>query len=96
MEDFTINSAPSNGKEVTTHQKRLAIPKSIIFSGEAYIITTIYINGEERNAVRLVFPQIGAENEEYYEVTGGLDRRDLVVINSNRELEDGDEVYIVY
>lgn len=95
QDDFAINSTLTSGEEVTAHQKRLAIPKSIIDSGEVYIITRIYINGEERNAARLVSPQIGTSNEESYEVTGGIDRRDLIIIESNKKIKDGDEVFIV-
>jgi hypothetical protein len=95
QENFTINSTLRSGEEVTTHQKRLSIPKSIIDSGEVYVITRIYINGEERDAARLVFPQIGAENEKFYVVTSGIDRRDLVIFDSNNKLKDGDEVFIV-
>ena len=95
QEDFVINSILQNGEEVTTIQKRLAIPKNIINRGEIYIVTRIYINGEERDAARLVFPQIGAENKEFYEVTSGIDRSNLVIFNSNKKLKNGDEVFIV-
>jgi hypothetical protein len=86
MEDFSGGSWTD---------KRPAIPKNIIEKGEVYIIANIYINGEERKAARLVYPQLGAENKEYYEVTGGLDRRDLLIVDSSKELNDGVEVYIV-
>lgn len=94
QEDFAINSILKSGEEVTTYQKRLAIPKNIIGSGEVYVITRIYVNGEERDAARLVLPQIGAENEGFYEVTGGIDRRDLIIYDSNKKLNDGDEVFV--
>lgn len=96
QEDFVINSTLQNGEEVTTIQKRLAIPKNIINSGEIYIVTRIYINGEERDAVRMVFPQIGAENEGFYEVTSGIDRSNLVIFDSNKKLKNGDEIFIVH
>lgn len=94
QEDFAFISILKNGEEVTTREKRLAIPKSIIDSGEVYVITRTIINGEERDAARLVFPQIGVENEEFYEVIAGVDRRDLVIFDSNKKLKDGDEVFI--
>lgn len=95
QEDFEFKSTLINGEEITSQHKRLAIPKSIVDKGEVYVITRIYINEEERDAARLVFPQIGTENDEFYEVAGGIDRRDFVIYKSNKKLKDGDEVYII-
>lgn len=94
QEDFEFKSIFINGEEIISQHKRLAIPKNIVDRDEVYVIRRIYINGEERDAARLVFPQIGTENEEFYEVTGGIDRRDIVIYESNKKLKDGDEVYI--
>jgi hypothetical protein len=94
MEEFEF-SYISNGEEIISTQNRLAIPKIIYNRGEIFVVTQIYINGELRDIVRRVFLQIGAENESYYEVTGGLFGGELVVFYRNKEFEDGDEVFIV-
>ncbi|MCL2634614.1 MAG: hypothetical protein FWD34_08900 [Oscillospiraceae bacterium] len=93
-EDFIIEFEYDGGTFKTT-QKRLAIKKSIYDSGEVYAVITIIINGEERDGVHRVYPEIGAENEEYYEIISGVWGNELVVVSSDRELTDGGEVCVV-
>jgi hypothetical protein len=82
-------------QEYTSTQSRLAIPKKLYNSGDVYVLTTVQINGEPRDAVRRAFPQVGAESGDFYEVTGGINGNAFVVMESNRVLTDGAEVLIV-
>lgn len=93
-EDFEIEYTLESGQVMTSMQKRLAIPQSVYDKGDVYIITTIHINGEERTAVQKVHLEIGNENNEFYEVVNGLTGLEIVVINSDKELITGNEVYI--
>jgi len=95
QEEFEFTFIHEELGEITTNRSQLAIPKELYDKGEVYILTVIYINGERRDAVRQVFPQIGEENEVFYEVTGGIGRSDFVVFESSKELTDGAEVYIL-
>ncbi|MCL2018966.1 MAG: hypothetical protein FWG70_04325 [Oscillospiraceae bacterium] len=93
--DFEYDGIPQTA--VIT-QKRLAIPKELYnpdTSDAVFVVTTIYINGEERVGVRRVVPQTNEKNEGFYEVTGGISRSDFVIFTSSKVLEDGAEVFIL-
>jgi hypothetical protein len=82
-------------EEFAATKRALAIPKELYDRGEIFILTVVVVNGERRDAVRQVFPQIGAENEDFYEVTSGIDRSDFVVFDSSKKLENGAEVFVI-
>lgn len=62
---------------------------------EIYIIATKEINEEERNVVICAPIQVGVSNGMYFEVVRGLLGHELVVVSSDKPLNNGVEVFIV-
>lgn len=93
-EDFEIEYTLESGQLMTSTIQRLAILKDVYDRGEVYIIKSICINGEERDAVQRVYLETGNENNEFYEVVNGLTGTEIVVIDSDKMLNENDEVYI--
>lgn len=75
--------------------RKLALPKELTEGDGVFIITSRIINGEKRDIARRVVLTTGQEDEEFYEVTGGIMGNELVIIESDRGLRDGDEVFVV-
>lgn len=76
------------------YSRTLAIPKEIIDNGDVFIIGTRIINGEKRNVAQKVTLTLGLENDDYYEVIGGIIGNELIIFSTDRELENGDEVFV--
>jgi hypothetical protein len=94
-QDFVIETEQEDGYISSYTRKGLAIPKSLYDSGEVYALVKIYVNGEERDAVKRVNVEIGAENDGYYEVISGMWGNEQVVIESDAELSEGVEVFVI-
>lgn len=73
-----------------------AIPKELYDSGKVFIIGHDEINGDIRTVAMSYNIEIRLENDEYYEVAnrffGGTP---LFIMESNKEIEEGTEVYVV-
>lgn len=74
----------------------IGIPKEIYDRNEIYMIKTGVKNGDLRTFVQKLDVNVGMENETYYEVLNEFTDRNLrIVVESDRELHDGDEVVVV-
>lgn len=78
-----------------SYVRKLAAPKALTESGEVFVITVRVVNGEKRNFAQKVQLAFGAENEAFYEITGGMMGNELVIFESDRDIHDGDEVFVV-
>ena len=82
-------------ERITTDRRVLAIPVDAYDQNGVFIITTLYKNGEVRDAAIRRHVQVGADNGEFYEVVDGLFGNELIIIESDTPLADGAEVFIV-
>jgi hypothetical protein len=75
--------------------ERTAVPKDMYDSGFLYIVVPGMKNGDERTFARKINLQIGSQNENYYEIAENYyDASQLFIIESNKEIQDGTEVYV--
>lgn len=78
-----------------SYTRELAAPKMLTEDGDVFIITSRIVNGEKRSFAQKVQLQLGIESEMFYMVTGGMMGNELVIFASDRELSDGDEVFVI-
>ncbi len=73
----------------------VGLPKELYNNHSIYKISIETVNGEERSIARRITELVlGSENEGYYEVVEGITVLDQIIFESNKILQDGDEVYI--
>lgn len=95
-EEFKYVSTMEDGLESYTYIKQLlAIPKEIYEQGEVFTIDYQKINGEERTVARLTNIQVGDKNDAFYEVIDPFIMNELFIGYSSRDIQDGDEVYVM-
>jgi hypothetical protein len=89
-----------DGSEIIFPQQGIAIDKDVFNktmseTGGIFIIETRLKNNEERDFVRLINVRIVNEIEGDFIIEGGISQRHLFVTESNMELNDGDEIFVI-
>lgn len=73
----------------------LAIPKELYEGGEIYIVHLKEKNGDQRTFAKKIVVEVGLENEDYYQVKDISLSGQQFIIESDKEIKDGDEVFVV-
>lgn len=81
-------------KRLEQRAGELLLPKELYDSGDVYIVTEEEKNGETRNFVKKADVTVGEQAEGGYLVLDGIDEWDFVVTETDKELQDGMEVYL--
>jgi len=89
-----------DGTELTVPSSGLSINKDIYNSimnefGGIYVLETRLKNNENRDFVRFVYLQIAKETDTDYIIEGGLSHSDFFIVESNKKLRNGDEVFVI-
>lgn len=89
-----------DGIEMNRPKQGIAINKNIFDNlmfeiGGIYVVETLEKNNEDRNFVKLIYVQVVDETEVDYIVEGGISQWHLFVTESNMELNEGDEVFVI-
>lgn len=95
-EEFIYEYTTKLGIKVEEKELCRAIPKRLYDNDEIYVIQNVEINGEPRTIAKKITLEIGRENDGYYEVVDRFfDDRQRFIMHSDKEIHDGDEVFIV-
>lgn len=91
---FPFELTDENGETHMGSAEKIAVPKAMLEKG-VYVIYSAEKNGTMRNFVRLTPVRTGAERDGYAEVVSGIMFSDRIVIDSDGELFDGEEVFVI-
>lgn len=89
--EFPIEFTDENGELMTGTRQSPAVTKEQLEQG-VYILYTAEKNGEVRDFVRRAEIVPGAECDGYIEVLGGVTSYDKIVLESDRDITDGEVV----
>ncbi len=92
--DFSILFTLDNGTEVTTKQRKLAIPIDLAQEGAVYVLREREHYNEPEAYAELVYVALGQIEGDYVEVKQGLSRSDRLIVNSDRPLQTGQAVLV--
>lgn len=93
--EYKICKADGITKETVVKQS-LAIPKKLYHQGDLYTIANIVKNGSTRTITQKLDIEVGLENDVYYEIANtGHTPSIILIIKTNKEFLDGDEVYVI-
>lgn len=81
-------------KRLEQDRKGLVLPKELYDSGGVYLVIEAEKNGETRNFVKKADVTVGEQVEDGYLVLDGIGEWDFVVIETDKELRDGMEVFL--
>lgn len=95
-EEFLYERVFDDGTTRTATKLANAVPKRMYDKDFLYVVVQGFKNGDERTFAQKVSLQIGTHNDEYYEIIEQFyDMNRLFIIESNKEISDGTEVYIL-
>jgi len=95
-EKFPYEQVLEDGTTITYIKTTTAVPKKMYDEDFLYIVVEGYKNGDLRTFARKISLPIGAENNGYYEVTELFyDVNRLFIMESDKEISDGTEVYVL-
>lgn len=89
--EFPIEFMDENGDVMTGFRQSPAVTKEQLEHG-VYVLYTAGKNGEVRDFVRRAEIVPGAECDGYIEVLGGVTSYDKIVLESDRDIADGEVV----
>lgn len=92
--EFSISYNLEDGTEVTTKQRKLAIPMDIVHEGAVYVLREREHYDETETYVELVYVEIGQIEGEFVEVKNGLSSNDKLIVDSDRPFEVGQAVLV--
>ncbi len=92
-QDFPSEVTDENGNTIIWMDRQNAITTEQRDKG-VYVLYSEERNGEKRDFIRRVEVETGEEYNGYVMVLSGIDRGDKIIIESDRELADG-EVYVI-
>lgn len=90
---FPFEFTDENGEVVIGMRQALAVSAEQMEQG-VYVLYTAEKNGEVRDFVRRAEIVCGAENDGYFEVIGGVSAFEKIVVDSDRDINDGEVVVI--
>ncbi len=90
---FPFEYTDESGNVITGTNSALAIRTQLLAS-DVFILYQREKNGDMRYYVRLAEIETGAEHNGFTEVLSGIGYGDKVVMNTDRELYDGCEVFV--
>ena len=94
-EDFELERTLEDGTIIPITKQCIAVPKHMYDNDFLYIIVPGEKNGDQRTFVRKISLQVGAQNDKYYEITDPFfDMSQSFIMESNKEIQDGIEVYV--
>lgn len=95
-EKFTYEQVLEDGTIQNVNKLANAIPKKMYDEDFLYVVVQGFKNGDERTFARKITLPIGAESNGYYEITELFyDVNRLFIMETNKEIYDGIEVYVV-
>lgn len=93
---FQHEQVLEDGTVRTVSQMSYAVPKWMVEQDFLYVVVQGMKNGDERTFARKLSLILGAENDGYYEIAEQFyDTGRLFIMESNKEIKDGTEVYLV-
>lgn len=75
-------------------EKEYAIPVKTYHNGNVFIVEVKVKNGENRSFAKMISVETEKQDKNYI-VVNGLERWDKIIENSDKTLNDGDEIYII-
>lgn len=95
-EKFQHEQVLEDGTVRTVSQLSYAVPKWMVEQDFLYVVVQGMKNGDERTFARKLFMTLGAENDGYYEISEQFyDAGRLFIMETNKEIHDGTEVYVI-
>ncbi len=91
---FPFEYTDESGNEMTGTKSALAI-RSQLLASDVFILYQREKNGDMRYYVRLAEIETGAEHNGFTEVLSGIVYGDKIVVSSDTELCDSNEVYVI-
>ena len=91
---FPFEYTYESGNEMTGTKSALAI-RSELLASDVFILYQREKNGDMRYYVRLAEIETGAEHNGFTEVLSGIGYGDKIVVSSDTELCDSNEVYVI-
>lgn len=85
---FEVPTTLEDGTEFMQLRTEYAVPAYVLHGMEAFVL----VETEEGSYVKKVTVQLGATANQWYEVIDGIEKKDKIVMASDRELEDGMKV----
>jgi len=95
-EKFQYEESFEDGTVRTAVRSSYAVPKWMYDQDFLYVVVPGSKNGDERTFARKISLPIRAENDDYYEIAEQFyDVSRLFIIESDKEIQDGSEVYVI-
>ncbi|NLC20072.1 MAG: hypothetical protein GX757_12815 [Clostridiales bacterium] len=95
-EKFQYEKSFEDGTVRTVVRSSYAVPKWMYDQDFLYVVVPGIKNGDERTFARKISLPIGSENDDYYEIAEQFyDVNRLFIIESDKEIQDGTEVYVI-